>query len=498
MKNLNIKIKGLCILGFGLFAGCNKILDIKPTDKIDASNAITSMTDLSQAVVGVYSVMGNTSVQYRTAGNADIVISSLMSDENYLPNENKSGNGVNTYRWFINPEDENTAGNWGSSKTPTNPVVFTGSNYAVIDRANRVLRVIDNIPTSNNSELTSRTNLKGELLALRAYCHFQVLKSYAENYEPQSLGIPYMEVINDAPGSVKPSRPSVAETFAKIERDLLEAKQLLTTSSDITRITPAAVSAILARVSLYEKKWDEAILYATEAINNKPLASRAEFPGIWTDVNDKEIIWKLKRESDNDKIGQFYRTSADVVEYAASLKLIASYNQSDDVRFSSYIRIDPTRGDGKTPNLVNKYVGGNNLVPGLADIKLFRIAEMFLIRAEAYTEKGAADNFLKASNDINTLRSARINNYTAVDYSDKTILINEIYLERFRELAFEGHRYFDLRRRSLTIDRNPIAADDAGGASSITLTASQRAYYLPIPGFELRANENMDQNPQYR
>ncbi|WP_207536382.1 RagB/SusD family nutrient uptake outer membrane protein [Desertivirga arenae] len=490
-----------CLIAGTVFltaTACNKTLDILPTDTIVANVAIQTMSDLDQAVAGVYGTLGNTNVQYRTVGNADIILSSLMSDENYLPAENVSGNGVNMYKWLLHPDEQNTWANWGSSLTPTNPVIFTGSNYAVIDRANRVLRVIDAVPTTTNEELIRKARQKAELLTIRAFCHFRVLKSYAENYEPQSLGIPYMESINDAPGAVKPSRLTVGESFEKIESDLEAARSIYPsgTVTDVTRLSKLAVYALKARVFLYEKKWDSAAVAATEVINTIPLATRAQFPGIWTDANNSEVIWKLKKDVDNDRIGSFYRTSAGIVEYAASPKLVNLFDQAADIRFASYIKIDNTRGNNKSPYLVNKYAYNTTNV-GLADLKLIRVAEMYLIRAEAYAESSNAPGGLALANsDLNALRSARIENYVPTSYN-KENLIDEIYQERFKELAFEGHRYFDLRRRSKEINRTPLAADDAGGSKTI-LKPTDKEYYLPIPGFELRANENMVQNPLYR
>jgi len=491
-------------LGLSALSSCNDILDQKPTDVINAENAITSMSDLSKAVIGVYAIMGNTNVEFRTAGNADIIISSLLSDENYLPLENNTGRSVSTYNWAITAEDANTLGNWGNSAV-SSTVANTQSNYAVIDRANRVLRVIDKIP-STPAEETLKRQLKAELLAIRGFSHFKILRSYAENYEGGSLGVPYMESINDNPADVKPSRLTVAQTFAKIEADLAAAKSLMpATFNDVTRVTAKAIPAMQSRVYLYEKKWDEAIASTTEVINSSSLAHRDQFPGIWTDANVSEVIWKLKRETGNDRIGVFYNASTSsgvvqTVDFGASLKLIKSIDKVNDVRFASYfLDTNIVRPSGKTRYIVAKYLGGNiSSTPGLADIKLLRVAEMYLIRAEAYLEsQSVPDNIQKATDDLNTLRRERIRNYVSIAYNNKADLLNEIYLERYRELAFEGHRYFDLRRRNMEIDRQPFASDD-GSEKKKVLKPTDKAYYLPIPGFEMRANPNMVQNPIYR
>ena len=482
-------------------SSCNKLLDITPTDIIDAQKALVTMKDIRDAAAGAYSTMSNTSIQYKTAGNADIALSTWMSDENYLPMENISGNGANIHRWLINPDDQNTWVNWGSSVVTSNPVIFTGSNYAVIDRINRILRVIDDIPTLSTEDRVDKPRIKGELLALRAHCHFQILKSYSENYEPQALGVPYMHFINDAPGEVKPARLTVAETFAKIEHDLAEAKSLIPANfTDVTRINSRAVSAIQARVFLFEKKWGNAIQSATEVIQSIPLVDTIQFRKMWADSSNAEIAWKLKKDIDNDKIGQLYRTTT-AVEFAASPKLRQAFDYNNDGRYKIYIEYNTTRGNNKTPYLVNKY-NLNKTTTGLADIKLYRVAEMYLIRAESYAELQSSlpDALHSASTDLTTLRKARMKHYNHFEYTTKDDLINEVYLERFKELAFEGHRYFDLRRRALPIKRAPLATDDNSGFTNSTaeLKPSQQAYYLPIPGFELRANDNMVQNPIYR
>jgi hypothetical protein len=163
----------------------------------------------------------------------------------------------------------------------------------------------------------------------------------------------------------------------------------------------------------------------------------------------------------------------------------------NDVRFGSYILIDAGRvAESKVPNVVVKYIKANG--SNLTDVKLFRTGEMYLIRAEAYAEK---NNLPKANDDLNDLRAARITGYVRVAIIDKDIMIDNIISERFKELAFEGHRHFDLRRRNLNISRNPEDAVNALGAVLLKPTDAQ--YVFPIPNSELRANGNMKPNPGY-
>ena len=115
---------------------------------------------------------------------------------------------------------------------------------------------------------------------------------------------------------------------------------------------------------------------------------------------------------------------------------------------------------------------------------------MYLIRAEAKAETG---DLTGAAADLNTLRAARINNYTNATFATKGDVIDAIMLERFKELPYEGHRFFDAKRRNLPITR--LAVDAQGTA--LTLPAGNFRFILPIPNTEIQANPLITQNPGY-
>ncbi len=114
---------------------------------------------------------------------------------------------------------------------------------------------------------------------------------------------------------------------------------------------------------------------------------------------------------------------------------------------------------------------------------------MYLIRAEALANSGQEASAL---NDLNTLRAARINSFVNGTESGPA-LINAIALERRKELFMEGHRWFDLKRTTKTIDRGTIAAP----TTQATLASTRREWAWPIPQGELDANSNMKQNTGY-
>ncbi|HEX8333051.1 MAG TPA: RagB/SusD family nutrient uptake outer membrane protein [Segetibacter sp.] len=451
---------------FAVFIGtlsCTK-LDIKPTDSIDPEKAFRNINDINMGLLGAYAMIDYTPIS----------LNSIITDEATFPTENTVGNS-DAYRWLYD----------GSSGSVTS---LYYDYFRGIDRGNRTLEGMNKL-NFTGADLTLANRYKGELLALRAYFHFELLRAYASAYQPGALGVPYMKTS----GIGYPARDNFETVIANVKSDLQAAKALIPSNfTDKTRITLLAVSAIQARVALYEKNWADAITYSTEVINTAPLATRAQFPGIWTDANDNEVIWKAKRVGTTDsRVGDFYfRQTGGIVLYAPSMKLINTFDRVNDVRFATYIKFDATRTAPKSQYLVNKYIGGTSTAPGLTDIKLFRTGEMYLIRAEAKAETGS-----DGAADLNALRAARIAGYTAAAFPDKAALIDAIYTERFKELAFEGHRFFDLRRRNLPVERLAIDAVNASGA--VTLLPTKAQYALPIPATEVLINKNTVQNPLY-
>jgi hypothetical protein len=297
--------------------------------------------------------------------------------------------------------------------------------------------------------------------------------------------------------------------YQKIMADLAESKPLLPNNlTDKFRATRLAVSGLQARVALYMMDWANAITYSTEYITAIPLAARANFPGIWTDANTDEVAFKLDRSNTFNpymRLGSMYRgtsnaasgTGIGTVTWSPSNKLWTSYDQANDIRFSTYLKDEPLlAAAGRPSRLVAKYAGTAYGTAGenVADVKAFRTGEMYLIRAEARAETGVFTGANSAESDINALRAARINGYAPMTFTSKQQAIDEIILERFKELAFEGHRFWDLRRKGLPVVR---VGTDAPSATGTTLPAGSFRFLLPIPRRELQANPLIEQNPGY-
>lgn len=479
MKKMNqMKKNKLVILAFvaASLGACQKVIDVKETDFIGGDIALKTVANNESGIIGAYAAMNV---------EMGILLNAVFSDEV------KTGefyNAATVHEWQYSSADISIRDN------------FTAFNlyYRIIDRVNRVLAALPNAPATTPAETALKDRLRGEALFLRAFCHFELYKYYSNSAVGTDLAMAYMETPSLAPTT----RIQVAPYFAKLKADLTAAKPLLPSAlTDIYRATRPAATALQARVALYLKEYTDAVTFSSEYITAIPLASRTNFPAIWTDANNSEVAFKLSRTpSLGGRIGSlFHGTSANSgaisqVTWLPSSKLWDSYDQVNDVRFGVYFRTEPLlAAAGRPSQLIAKYRGTTYGTPGehVADAKVFRTGEMYLIRAEANAE---LNNLVGATNDLNTLRAARINGYTNVTLATKDAAITAIMEERFKELPFEGHRFWDLKRRNLPVNRLLV---DAPNANSTTLAAGSFRFLLPIPNAEIQANPLIQQNPGY-
>lgn len=466
MKLTN-RIFYILLAGGMAFSGCKKELDKQPTSTFNPDNAYKTVADLQLGTNEVYA-------RYNAYLN-DIYVNSLLSDEAKLGVDN-AGQGALTYRF-----------QYSSDATSGNDVIAAYSSYySMIDQVNSVLSFIPQVVAP--AEEGRKNNLRGQLLALRAVAHFSLLEFYADRYDPAKLGVPIMlqsEVFVNKP------RNTQGEVMAQIEKDLAEAKTLLPTvtaaSFSDTVMNQVNIAGFQARIALYKRDYSAAITHATTVINSmvKPLASAATFPSIWQDASSAEVLMR-RRMATSTSLGALYILPGGQIYISPSDKLVAALPTAD-VRRATYIG---TNGSGN--NYVNKYFtssrGGRAV-----DIKIMRIAEMYLIRAEAYARTGNAGDVALGATDINTLRAARITGYTPETFATGDALAVAVLDERFKELCFEGFRFFDLKRNNLPVQR--LASD--ASVEWQTLSTGSFRFTLPIPLFEIQANPATAQNPGY-
>lgn len=462
-------------LAVTVFASCKKVIDVKETDFIGGDVALLTVKNNEQGIIGAYAAMNV---------EMGILLNSTLADEVKVAEFYNAGT---THEWQYGSTDIGLRDNFTAF-----PLY-----YRIVDRVNRVLAALPKATSTGAADDALRLRLRGEALFLRAFCHFELYRYYSNSAVGTDLALAYMT----APSLDPQERITVAPYFVKLKADLAEAKTLLpATNADIYRASRFAATGLQARIALYLKEWSDARTFAAEYIAGIPLATPTQFGQIWTDASNAEVAFKLSRTSSiGTKIGSLWRgTSANsanigTVTWRPSDKLWNLYDQTNDIRFNAYFKNETLLAPARGTRLIQKYAGGAYGTPteNVADAKVYRTGEMYLISAEAKAELG---DLAGAALDINTLRAARISGYTPETFASKDALITATYLERFKELPYEGHRFWDLKRRNLPVER---IASDAPPGGTVTLAGGNFRFLLPIPNSEIQANPKMVQNPGY-
>lgn len=467
-------LSALCITMVSLcFSGCKDFVDVPlPVNAIAGDAAFTNDRSTSALLNNIYgSMAGGGSSGYFSHSSGLGFVTGLYTDE-IVP---VSGNTSFT-PYFTDQIDPNggTLSQWSNY-------------YKQIYNANSVISGV-----RASTSLLYKNQWLGEALFVRAYMYFCLTSLFGD--VPLALSTDY-QTNNTL------SRAPQAEVYKQIIIDLTEAQSLLTdeyknfngaTTADRVRPNKAAATGLLARIYLYTKDWENAEKQASALISS----ATYDLPAL-TEVflaNSKETIWSLALPSpvleqdylvynNNNPTGNLANIGT-LVSAVLSSSLYNSF-ESDDARALNWSRtVTSSTAPGVNFHLMTKY---KSSVYAAENIVLMRLAEQYLIRAEARAEQ---DDFLNALSDLNEVRSRAGLDPAAVTM--KTDLLAAILHERRVELfAEQGHRFFDLRRTgNLDAVMNAIAAQK---------NASWAGYrqFWPIPNQEMLSNPNLRQTTGY-
>ena len=444
MKRYIYHIIGIC-LTLTILAGCDDFLDIQPTGKVIPKTGREYRALLTEAYSAIPSDRGKT--VFRT-------------DELILDNQNTTTEGLNSFLniWlWLDEESADGTSSFGWR-----------SFYYVSYIANTI---IENGETMTEATSTERSQLIGEAYMLRAYMHFVLVNLYGEPYthcDPvTSKAIP-LKLNSDVNATLK--RNTVEEIYTSILSDINKAKELLnvdTWDEGFTyRFNRLSIDAFLAKVYLYMGDWDNAYQYASNVITQhgdlEDLTTSSVLPSHYKSV---EAILSME-----NIMPAIYQTEGRI-----NTELLNLY-RSGDMRKSKYYR-------QVTASISTLQKGGNNEYRCT-----FRSSEFYLIAAEAALELEDLD---KARLHLTTLMKARYHKNifpkeeTKVNNMNQDELRQEIQDERFRELAFEGHRWFDLRRTTQP------ALTKKYQNSTYTLEQNDSRYTLRIPSEAIEANPGL-------
>jgi len=466
---------GLIVLASMALAlsSCKKsFLDLRPYTSVSSDVAITNESDMQNALNGAYGNMNSANLY----GRSTPLFGDLVADNVYISTIN-SNRYLDFFQINYTVTDVNMQGIWQSA-------------YSTILRANNVI----------NSSLQGNENidqLRGEALAIRGLMYFELVKFFGKPYtvDPNALGVPLILTYDP---TLKPTRNSVQEVYTQIEKDLTDAANLMTQDKSSGFFTKWAAKALLARMYQFKGDWDKAQTTAEDVINNSgySLLQLGDVLTFWqnnTDRNDKlevlfEIVFDATNNIGNSSLPYFFDQSG----YGDALATESLYNlySNTDVRKDMFIVGSPIRGD--EAKVVNKFAN-----TGSADkdeMKVIRMSEVYFIAAEAAFHNGDEATARTYLNDVATERDPGFAGYSASGQA----LLDDILLERRKELAFEGHRYWDLVRNNLNVTRIDQANNYSGNVPLVLETSNFRRI-LPIPQAELDANPNIreQQNPGY-
>lgn len=451
--------RALCIGGMALMTASCNYTDLQPTDQIGDDMIFSSVAALEQTVTGAYAQMSAKQI---------IRVTAVLSDDVIKGGQN-GGAGDDTYQWTYTASTGEHTDIWSKE-------------YNVINQVNRILKGAESVEPITDEEIASKNNSIATAKFLRAYNSLELLLFFSDIENEDSYGIPYVTepVVLETPG-----RNTVKECFDFMIQDLTEARPLLSqvTPDNPAYVSQTAVDALLARIYLYKKDYGKVYQYADAALQQKPFATMNEYADIWSDVSDADIIWKLKRLVGEETIGTIFWSADNSSSFEAAPELINAF-PAGDIRLNLFVG-DGVDRDGVAVKRVNKYKGTEANV-GLADGKMLRASEMQLIKAEAI----AYTDLDKANDLLNELRRERIQGWVNQNYATFDEFIEELLLERRRELCYEGHRFFDMRRFGKSLYKPVIKK---------TLEAGNFRWLMPIPLSELQGNSVIaeQQNPGY-
>jgi len=445
---------GVFIIATVLLSGlssCNKFVATPlPTNLIVSSVALNSDASLVAALSGAYASVNN-------VASTVILDNPLFADEMTATNAGTSASLLdavqNTYDVTVD---------YG----------FYGNYYKAIYNTNLIL---DALAAPNSITPSVASQVKGECEFLRAFCYYRLI-----NY----FGNPPLVLSSNVDVSSQVGNTPVNQTLDQITKDLLDAKALLPVtypSADRVRANTYTASALLARIYLQRQNWAAAEAEATTIINSAVYTLPAD-PNTVFLKGSTETIWQLWNLNGYVNFAPTFIPLPTTTVYYQLLPGLVNLFGAADLRKADWMKAGT--GGASADYYPYKYKARLVTTGAATEYEVqFRLAEQYLIRAEARAEQNNTTGGLA---DVNVVR-ARANAGALISASPADLL-PKIETERRMELMTEaGLRWFDLNRTGKTLAE----------LSLIKPTFTAKAVLLPYTTAILLANPHMVQNPGY-
>lgn len=431
------------------------------------------------------------------------------------------------YRWTYTSQSTTFDGVYGNYQAIIARANFIIDNYNKADFSNKGL--FPDQATSTNPGMPAVRAAKGDAFFMRAYSIFMLSQYFSPAYDKSNedepnLGVSYRLDYNPSiDQSTYPGRKTLKETYQQIYDDLDSAAIYVGRDANypLYYVSPDAIRALRARAALAKGDYETAADNAERVIvsGNYNLAkSQTDFANMWQNDNytdDVELIFQLPTTSTSDlplATGTLFQAQSEgsVPDYVPTQTLLNLYS-ANDYRFSAYFSTtDITTNNGAigTVYSFNKYplygiwfqLTGNTSALGCSQPKVFRLAEMYLIAAEAYAN---IDGELATAADyLNELESTRIKGYRNKNFTTKEDFMQELMRERQREMVGEGTRLFDIKRWHIAMSRGvpqnrTLCLLPGSSTTDMVVEADSPRFTWPIPKHEIDVNPAIVQNPGY-
>lgn len=442
----------LILMIVSVFFSCKKMIAIDaPINESVAGKVFSSEASANSALNGLYATF------LFNFDRAYFLFPSLSSDE--LTTSLAGYFDFNTN--FLKADNTDNINQWNAF-------------YNLIYQSNSI---IEGVQTSNSLSSGIKDQLLGEAKFMRAFMHFNLLNFYGD--------VPLITTTDVKITSIAFRKP-VDLVYQQIIADLKDAQSLLKdtyASADRARVNKSTATALLARIYLYQKDYINAEIQSTDLINNSALYQLESIDQTFL-KSSKETIFQIANTNGytgiaGELITGFGATKANYFYTSTFQNAI----ETGDQRMNNWMKSIAINGVTYLyPYKYRKLSSTVSLHPEY--LVVFRLAEQYLIRAEARAQLGT--DLKGAREDLNVIRRRA----GLLDYQQETKgeLLDAIEKERRIELNTEfGHRWFDLRRTQ-RIDAVMSAIKPNWKPSS--------ALY-PIPASELRNDPNLTQNPNY-
>lgn len=481
---VGIGLRCVILLSVVSLSACEKLVDIPaPATEITTANVFNNSTTAAATLTGIYTSMSQSDISPNGLPSLSLYLG-LSADEITLYDRNRLAYALNYTNALVST---NTGGN-----------DYWNQTYPVIYEANAAIEGL-----TGNTALTQdiQQQLLGEAEFVRAFCYFHLVNIYGD--VPLATTTNYK--INESM-----ARTPRAQVWQQIITDLKSAQTLMssnylysdaeTVTTQRTRPNKWVATALLARAYLYTGDWADAVTQASSIISNQALYSLVGLNSVFL-ANNNEAIWQLQATGS----GKTATTGEGTIfvlpptgpnisgKYPVYLNdVLANSFEPGDQRRVNWI--DSVIVGGNIYYYPFKYkIGAINTGSTLEYCTVFRLAEQYLIRAEAEAE-GAGGGLSAAIGDLDVIRSrAGLANLSTG--LTQTQVLDTILHERRIELFTEwGHRWFDLKRTG-NIDNVMGSPGNACSTKGGTWNPIDSLYPIALP--QLQADLNLVQNPGY-